>query len=84
MYFVYILQSIQNKRHYTGHTDDLEDRLRRHNNGLVKSTKPHCPWKVIYTENFATKSEAYKRELEIKSYKSGIKFKKLLGVWSEK
>ncbi|MFH0779431.1 MAG: GIY-YIG nuclease family protein [Parcubacteria group bacterium] len=83
MYTTYILKSQKNKKHYIGHTEDLEERLRRHNAGFVKSTKNGIPWEVIYTENYPTKSLAYKRELEIKSYKGGIKFKKLLGLWKD-
>ncbi len=49
-----------------------------HNLGKVKSTKFYKPWKVIYTETFNTKPEAYKREQQIKSYKSGEAFKKLI------
>jgi len=80
MYKVYILQSLNNNRFYIGHTFNLENRLLCHNGGKVRSTKGGIPWKLIYTENYDNKSEACKRELEIKSYKSGIKFKKLLGI----
>ncbi len=80
MYKVYILQSLKNNRYYTGHTNNIDNRLKRHNSGQVKSTKPYLPWKTIHTEDYNTKAEAYRRELEIKGYKSGIKFKKLLGL----
>ena len=40
--------------------------------------KKYLPWKIVYTETFKTKSEAYKRELQIKSYKGGNAFKKLI------
>jgi putative endonuclease len=80
MHKVYILKSLKNNRYYIGHTNNINNRLKRHNSGQVKSTKPYLPWKIIYTENYQTKSEAYRREMEIKSYKSGIKFKKLLGL----
>ncbi len=83
MFTVYILQSLKNSRYYIGHTENIILRLKRHNNSLVRSTKSYVPWKIIYTEEYNTKSEAYRRELEIKSYKSGIKFKKLLGLWKD-
>jgi putative endonuclease len=83
MHSTYILQSINNSGYYIGHAENLAKRLARHNSGLVKSTKFKRPWRIIYTENFETKSEAYKREMEIKKYKGGIKFKKLLGLWSD-
>jgi putative endonuclease len=83
MFTVYILQSLKNRRYYIGHTNNIDSRLERHNKGLVRSTKSFIPWKIIYTEKYNTKSEAYRRELEIKSYKGGIKFKKLLGLWKD-
>lgn len=79
MYKVYILQSLKNKRYYIGHTEDMVQRLRKHNGGSVKSTKFGRPWKIIRTEDYTTKSEAATRELEIKMYKGGILFKKLIG-----
>ena len=83
MFVVYILQSKENNRYYIGHCFDIKSRLERHNSGRVKSTKYGMPWKIIYTENYGSKSEAYKREMEIKKYKGGIKFKKLLGLWKD-
>ena len=83
MYTVYILQSIKNSKYYIGHTEDLESRLKRHNSGKVKSTKNGAPWKIVYQEKYKTRSEACFREREIKNYKGGIKFKKLLGLWKE-
>lgn len=83
MYKVYILQSIVRKKYYIGHAENIENRLYKHNSGLVKSTKYGRPWEVILTEKYNTRAEAYKRELEIKNYKGGIKFKKLLGLWEE-
>lgn len=77
MFYVYILRSINTGRFYVGHSNDLERRLKEHNLGKTRSTKAYAPWKIVYTEQFSTKEEAYRRELDIKSYKSGIKFKEL-------
>ena len=77
MFTVYILKSIKNSRFYIGHTADLRKRLIEHNSGKTRSTKAYAPWEIVYTEDFGTKSEAYRREMEIKSYKSGFKFKEL-------
>ena len=77
MYTVYILYSDTLSQYYTGHTKDFKQRLIMHNNKKVKSTKAGVPWKVIYTEEYQTKSEAYRREMKIKSYKGGQEFKKL-------
>ena len=83
MFKVYIIQSLVNNRYYIGHTEDVDKRITKHNAGEVKSTKYGKPWKIIYLEEYSSRSDAYQRELEIKSYKGGIKFKKLLGLWKD-
>ena len=80
MYQVYILESLKKKIYYIGHAAVAEVRLVDHNNGRVKSTKGYLPWKIVHLEKYETKSEAQTREYEIKSYKSGVKFKKLLNL----
>ena len=66
-YIVYILISEKDGKYYYGYTSNLEERLARHNNGLVKSTKARTPFKVHYFEIFNTKTEAIKREIFFKS-----------------
>jgi len=66
MYYVYILQSSSNKDIYVGYTTDLKNRFRLHNSGKVKSTKPHRPWIIVYYEAYKGKSDATKREKELK------------------
>ncbi|PIY92643.1 MAG: endonuclease, partial [Candidatus Magasanikbacteria bacterium CG_4_10_14_0_8_um_filter_42_12] len=58
MYYVYILQSTVTDRYYVGHTQDIQNRLDRHNKKRVRSTKSGVPWKLVYTELFNTKSDA--------------------------
>jgi len=78
MFIVYILRSRKSNRYYIGHTSNIEDRLRTHNAGKVKSTKAYVPWELVYAEEYLSKSEAFKREMQIKKYKSGEAFKSLL------
>lgn len=81
MFKVYILKclnSTSKKRYYIGHTNNLEKRVRLHNEGSTPSTRFNGPWRVIYSESFQTRSEAMRREKEIKGYKGGIQFKLLL------
>ena len=78
MYNVYILKSEKFNRYYIGHTVDLDKRIKRHNGGQVRSTKPYKPWLVIYIEEYKTKQDSYRREMQIKSYNSGDAFKKLI------
>ena len=78
MFYVYILRSTSSGRYYIGHTSNLNQRINDHNRGKVRSTKAYLPWEVILYEEYLTKSEAYKREIQIKSYKSGEAFRNLL------
>ncbi len=66
---MYIIYSEKIDRYYTGVTEDLPWRLERHNDGWGRHTKRGIPWKVVYEEKFVTKSDALKREREIKSRK---------------
>ena len=61
-FILYILQSSKSGKLYIGQTENIEDRLNRHNKGYSKSTKFGIPWELIYTEEYATRSEAMKRE----------------------
>ncbi|MBC8415624.1 MAG: GIY-YIG nuclease family protein [Candidatus Cloacimonetes bacterium] len=70
MDFTYILYSKSKDNYYVGHTHDLKLRLERHNSGWSRSTKSGIPWQLVYYEEYETKSEAIKREYEIKRKKS--------------
>ncbi|MGA9362940.1 MAG: GIY-YIG nuclease family protein [Bacteroidota bacterium] len=74
MFTVYILRSARTGRHYIGYSADVDERFRAHNAGRVRSTKAYRPWEIIRREDYVTKEEAYKRERQIKSYKSGVAF----------
>ena len=78
MWYVYIIYSKKIDRYYVGYTDDLEWRLERHNSGWGKYTRRGVPWKLKYTESFERKTEAIKREREIKKKKSRKYIEKLI------
>ena len=69
-FFVYILYSAALDQYYVGYSEDLDDRSFRHTNSGSKATKKAKDWKVVYTEIFDTRSEAYNREIGIKKKKS--------------
>lgn len=58
MFCVYILQSNKNNRYYIGFTSDMDSRLKHHNSGANKSTKPHRPWKIVFREFHGDKRKA--------------------------
>ena len=78
MYHTYILQSLKNQRTYTGYTKDLDRRLKQHNTGQVTATKHRSPFKILFTEEFITETEAKKREHYWKSGAGRRKLKKYL------
>lgn len=68
MWFVYILLCADNSL-YTGSTNDLTKRFQTHKNGKGGAyTRSHKPLKLLYSEEFQSKSEALKREIEIKTW----------------
>lgn len=79
MYTFYILESLKNGRYYIGSTENIQERLAKHNRGEVKSTKSYCPWKLVYSEPFPTRGEAHSRELQVKSWKKRLAIEKLIG-----
>ena len=78
MIYVYILKSELDEGFYIGITKDIKKRIIKHNSGGVRSTKNRRPFIVIKIEEYNTYSEARKREIEIKSYKGGVKFRELI------
>lgn len=77
MWFVYILLCEDNSL-YTGITNDLKKRFNKHQVGKGgRYTRSKKPVRIIYSEQLQTKSEALKRELEIKSWSREEKIKRL-------
>ena len=70
MYFVYILKSLKDGTFYTGLTNNIERRVREHDNGKYKESYSinHKPFKLVYFEELPSRIEARKRE---KYWKSG-------------
>ena len=66
MYSVYILYSISKSKYYVGQTNDIHDRLKRHNAGESLSTKHGVPLVMVYSTEFESRSEAVLLESRIK------------------
>ena len=69
MFFVYIIEAENTKRYYVGQTNNLADRIDRHNKGRNLSTKAFIPWRLKWWKEFNTRSEAIKAERKIKGIK---------------
>jgi putative endonuclease len=59
---LYILLSLKDKRTYIGYTDNLEERIKKHNSGKVKATRYRQPLILLHTEELGTLEGAKKRE----------------------
>ena len=66
-FFAYVLYSADYKRFYKGCCEDLTERLKQHNHGHTKSTKPFIPWEIVYFEEFEIRDDARKREKYFKT-----------------
>lgn len=68
MFTVYILRTNKNTL-YIGQTNNLEKRLKQHRNHNSKSSKyvrSFDSFELVYTEEFPTRSQAMKREWQLK------------------
>jgi len=68
-YYVYILQSEQDQsRHYTGLTQDLDKRLKAHNNGNVPHSRKYRPWYIETAVAFRSHEKALAFEKYLKTH----------------
>ena len=71
MFYVYLIISERKGKFktYVGYTNNLKQRVAKHNtNKGAKSTKGY-KWKIIYKKKFKTKSEAMSFEYKLKKDK---------------
>ncbi len=66
-YYVYILRSESNGKSYIGHSKDPNNRVTEHNSGKSKATRGRGPWRLIYHEEYKSRSEAIRREKHFKT-----------------
>jgi putative endonuclease len=66
-YTVYAIKSLNRNYIYVGMTNNLERRLKEHNNCENRSTKAYAPFTLIYSEKFETRTLARIKEKYLKS-----------------
>ena len=66
MFYIYVLKSKKDNDLYVGFTNNLERRIKEHNNSLVLSTKSRRPFDLIYCEGYKSEKDARKREQNLK------------------
>ena len=70
MFYVYILRTSANTL-YVGQTNNLEKRIKEHQAKTIKSSKyvrSFASFELVYSETFETRSEALKREYQLKQF----------------
>ena len=67
-YFVYILKCVSSvkKRTYVGYTNDLKNRLNKHNSNKGAKYTRGNKWKLIYKKKFLSKYKAMSYEYKLK------------------
>lgn len=69
MFYVYVLQSINSGKLYTGYTSNLKRRFSEHRRGEVHTTARMGEIKLIFYEAYINKDDARRREIYLKSTK---------------
>ena len=82
-FWVYILRCADNS-YYTGHTDNLEERIAKHQAGEIEGyTSTRLPVKLLFSEEFPTREEALACERQIKGWSRRKKEALMRGEWAE-
>ncbi|HLB40954.1 MAG TPA: GIY-YIG nuclease family protein [Candidatus Babeliales bacterium] len=67
MYYVYLIRSFKDPaKTYVGYTDNLEQRLEKHNNGASVYTTDFRPWQLVAYIAFSDKAKALSMERYLK------------------
>lgn len=72
MFYVYVLKSEKDGRHYIGFTLDLKNRYKEHSLGRVRATFYRRPLEIIYYESYKDRKIAQKRERQLKGGQAHI------------
>lgn len=81
-FYVYILQSQKDFSFYIGQCADLDARMSKHFDGMSRYTACKRPWRLVYFEAIQTRSEAIKREKQIKAQRSRKYINLLIENWN--
>lgn len=66
MYYAYVLSSKKDHELYVGHTNDLQNRIKKHKRGKARATMFRRPLLLIYYEAYLRWSDAKRREKYLK------------------
>jgi len=66
-YYTYVLKSLKDGNLYIGWSDDLKQRIYKHNSGKVAATKYRLPLILVYYEACSSKTKSIEREKSLKT-----------------
>ena len=78
MYYVYIIEAVETKKYYIGQTENIDGRVKKHNQGRNLSTKAYIPWQLKWWKAYETRSDAIKIEKKLKRIKNRIRLEKFI------
>jgi len=78
--FIYLIESIKNKKRYLGSTDNPTRRITEHNKGICKTTKHSLPWRCILLINVGDLTSARKIEYYIKKEKEKLTTRNIIKI----
>ena len=80
-FYLYILRCSDNS-YYTGHTDDLEERLEKHQRGEHSGyTSARRPVELAFSHLFPSRDEAFRAEQQVKGWSRRKKEALIMGDW---
>lgn len=83
MHFWTYLLRCNDGSYYAGHTDNLEVRLAQHHSGALGGyTAKRLPVTLVWSENFATRDDAFAAERRIKGWSRAKKEALIAGDWA--
>jgi predicted GIY-YIG superfamily endonuclease len=83
-FWVYILRC-SDASYYTGHTDDIDQRIAQHDTGAIPTcfTFKRRPLTMVFTQEFVTREEALVAEQRIKGWSRKKKEAMIQGDWAK-
>ena len=83
VFWVYILRCSDGS-YYTGHTDNLDHRIARHQDGGIGGyTSSRRPVELVFAQDCATREEVLSAEMQIKGWSRKKKEAMMRGDWKE-
>ena len=82
MFWVYMLEC-HDKSYYTGHTDNLDNRLKQHEDKMISGcyTSTRLPVQLVYSQGLGSREEALAAEKQIQGWSRRKKEALINGDW---